>query len=338
MSLDTYFDRYLPRLEEQMRSSLQSPNPRHATLFGMLSYHMGWADAALNPCQARTGKRARPVLCLLACEACDGDWQQALPAAAGIELMHNFTLIHDDIEDQDDTRRGRSTVWKLWGVAQGINTGDALFAISNLALLALAERSVPAATVVEALTLFNRTQLALTTGQFLDIGFESRDGVSIEEYLMMIEGKTAALMACACELGALVAGAGAARRESLRAFGRHVGLTFQMRDDVLGIWGDSKLTGKPAGADIARRKKTLPILHGLRGSPLLRELMAQDISEADVQRATRLLEEAGSREYTDQLAQEHHALALAALERADVQGAALDALRELAYMLLTREK
>lgn len=339
MSLETFLTRYLPPLEAEMRTIVKTAEPSYAGLYGMLRYHMGWADAAFNPRQARAGKRVRPVLCLLACEACDGDWEQALPAGAAIELMHNFTLIHDDIEDRDDTRRGRPTVWTLWGEAQAINAGDALFALANLSLLLLSERGVPATTVVAAIRLFNCTQLALTSGQYLDIGFESRADVSIVDYLVMIEGKTAALVACSCEMGALVAAAPDAQRESLRLFGHHLGMTFQMRDDILGIWGDPAVTGKPAGADIIRRKKSLPILHGLEHSAELRTLLAQDtLSAADVRRAKGLLQEANSRAYTEQLAQEHHTQALAALEETDLHGPASQALHELAQTLLNRDR
>jgi len=339
MSLETLFTRYLPPLEEEMRTVVQTSDLHHVGLFGMLRYHMGWADATFNPCQARTGKRVRPVLCLLACEACGGDWERALPAGAAVELMHNFTLIHDDIEDQDETRRSRPTVWALWGEAQGINAGDTLFALAQLALLRLAGWAVPAATIVEALRCLNRTCVTLTAGQYLDIGFESRTDVSIADYLVMVEGKTAALMACACEMGALVAAAPDARREHLRSFGRYLGLVFQMRDDVLGIWGDPSVTGKPAGADVARRKKTLPILHGLEQSAELRVLLAQDtLSTADVRHATKLLEEVNSREHAERLAYKYHAQALAALEEAGLHGPSAQALQELAQMLLGRKQ
>jgi len=339
MSLETFFDRYLLPLEAEMRAVVQTANPRYAGLFGMLRYHMGWADATFTPCQAQTGKRVRPVLCLLTCEACGGDWEQALPAAAAIELTHNFSLIHDDIEDRDETRRGRPTVWALWGEAQGINAGDMLFALAQLALVRLSERTVPATTVVVALRLLNRTCVAITGGQYLDIGFESRADVSIADYLVMIEGKTAALVACSCEMGTLVAAAPDAQREGLRSFGHHLGMTFQMRDDILGIWGDPAVTGKPAGADIIRRKKSLPILHGLEHSAELRTLLAQDtLSAADVRRAKGLLQEANSRAYTEQLALEHHAQALAALEETDLHGPAPQALYELTRTLLNRDR
>ena len=338
-SLETFLERYLPPLEAEMRTVVQAADPRASGLFGMLHYHLGWADAAFRPCQAQAGKRVRPVLCLLACAACAGNWEQALPAGAAIELMHNFTLIHDDIEDYDKTRRGRPTVWALWGQAQGINAGDALFALTQLALVRLAGRGVPAPTVVAAFGLLNRTCLTLTAGQYLDIGFESRDDVSISEYLAMVEGKTAALVACACEMGALVAAAPDAQRECLRAFGHHLGIAFQMHDDVLGIWGDPAVTGKPVGADIAKRKKSLPILHGLERSTELVALLSQaTLSAANVRHATHLLEETNSRAYTKQLEGEHHAQALAALEEAGLQGPAAQALHELAQTLLNRER
>ena len=335
--LENYFNRYLPSIEMEMRDVIRAYDEAPGELLGLLRYHLGWVDARFRPSDGRSGKRIRPVLCLLACEACGGDWREALPAAAAIELLHNFSLIHDDIEDQDEKRRGRPTVWSIWGEAQGINAGDTLFAVSQLAMLRLWERGVPADTVVRAVRLFNETCVALTGGQHLDIGFESEDVVSVEDYLTMVEGKTASLVACSCEAGALVADAPEAQRAALRAFGRHSGLAFQMLDDVLGIWGDSAVTGKPVGADVARGKKTLPLLHGLERSAELRAIMAQDVrSEDDVRRATGILERVGSRAYTEQLARHHHEQALAALVRANTQLTTAEALRALAEKLLTR--
>jgi len=336
--LENYFVRYLPSLEAEMRTVVQGTDPCQAELYGMLHYHLGWADATFKPCQAQTGKRVRPVLCLLTCEACGGDWEQALPAAAAIELLHNFSLIHDDIEDRDEVRRGRPTVWSLWGEAQAINVGDTMFALAQLALLRLSERGVPAESVVVAHRLFNQTCVALTGGQYLDIGFEHCDDISVADYLTMIEGKTAALVACTCEMGALVAAVSAPCREHLRSFGRHLGLAFQMRDDILGIWGDPAVTGKPVGADIIRRKKTLPILYGLEQSEELRALLAQEmLSKTDVDRATHLLQQANSREYVEQLVFEHHSQAIAVLEQVNLQKSSVDVLQELAQRLLDRE-
>jgi geranylgeranyl diphosphate synthase type I len=337
--LDRFLERHLPSIEQEMRAIVRTPDAAQTGLFGMLHYHLGWVDAAMEPCDARSGKRLRPVLCLLACHGCGGTIERALPAAAAVELLHNFTLIHDDIQDRDQMRRDRATVWSIWGQAQGINAGDTLFALSQLALLSLLDRDVPPATIVRALVLFNDTSVALTGGQYLDIGFESRDDVSVTDYLGMIEGKTAALVSCACEMGALVAGAPHGQRENLRAFGRHSGLAFQMLDDVLGIWGDPAATGKPVGADLSRRKKTLPILHGLQRSPELRLLMDRPVlSPAHVERATKLLEEAGSRAYTERLARDHHHKALVALEQAGLLQESAQALQELANRLVRRDR
>jgi len=322
-----------------MRAVIEDLDPRQADLFGYLRYHLGWVDAGLTACPGRAGKRLRPILCLLACDACSGAWEEALPAAAAIELLHNFTLIHDDIEDRDRKRRGRPTLWSLWGEAQAINAGDTLFSVAQLALLRLRERGVPPERVLEALGLFNEACVTLTQGQHLDIGFESRADVSVDEYLTMVEGKTAALVASSCELGALVAGGARGVRQGLWAFGRHAGLAFQMQDDVLGIWGDSKVTGKPVGTDIARRKKTLPLLHGMERSPELRALLGLETLTADnVERAGRILEDLGSRMYAEALAARHYDRAIKSLDEVPLEASAAAALRQLARKLIHRNR
>ena len=338
MTLVTFSQRYLSPLEAEMKSIVDSDDDRLAALFGMLHYHLGWADRDFRPVTTAAGKRIRPMLCLLVCEACGGSWEQALPAATAIELLHNFSLIHDDIEDGDTKRRGRATLWTIWGEAQAINAGDALFSLSQLALLRLIERGVPAATVVQAVTIFNTTCVALTGGQHLDIGFEGQDDVTVADYLAMVRGKTAALLTCTCQLGALIAGSEPAQREAVAQFGLNLGLAFQVRDDILGIWGDPAVTGKPAGADIARRKKSLPVVHGLSVSAEFRELLRQNTREAnEVSWATRLLEESGSRAFAESLCAEYHAQALEGLQRADLSGAAAEAIAALTQTLLTRD-
>lgn len=345
MPADLFVKRYVPRLEAEMRAVVQTADLHAAEIFGALHYHLGWVDADFQPAQAQIGKRIRPMLCLMACEACQGDWERALPAAAAIELLHNFSLIHDDIEDRDQIRRGRPALWTLCGKAQGINAGDALFALSQLSLLRLSENAVPPATVVAACQLFNRTCLALTEGQHLDLGFEHRSDVSITEYLAMVERKTAALVACACEMGGLIATDAAStadsgldtKRQHLREFGRHLGLAFQMQDDILGVWGDPVITGKPTGADVVWRKKTLPILHGLERNAELRTILSPNsLSAADVQRVTRLLEETKSRAYAERMAQKHYGQALRALAKAELHAAAAEALYEMTQELLKR--
>jgi geranylgeranyl diphosphate synthase type I len=328
-----------------MRAGIQPTDARAATLTGMLHYHLGWADENLQPSSGPTGKRIRSALCLLSCEASGGTWSRALPAAAALELLHNFSLIHDDIEDGDPVRRGRPTLWAVWGIPQAINAGDALYALAHLTLLRITQKGVSDSTARTAARLFSETCLRVTEGQHLDIGFEGRQQVSIDEYLAMIAGKTAALVASACELGALIGTDGldvtgdASGIRNLRSYGYHLGMAFQMQDDILGIWGEPTATGKPAGSDLARRKKSLPILHGLGQSEALRDLLSQaELSDSDVGRATGLLDAVGSRAYVEALASSHHGQAISALQAAQGLSGPTTALRELADRLLGRDR
>ncbi len=227
----------------------------------MIRYHFGYDE----PGKPRAGKRLRPELLLRTALAEGGLIECALDAAVAIEILHNYSLVHDDIEDGDELRHGRTTMWKRFGVAQGINAGDALCAISYLTLLH-EEAVVPTNRVVEMLHVLHEANLRMCEGQGLDIGFETSTLVSMAQYLEMIAGKTGALFAASCELGALAAGAEPARARDYARLGRAYGLAFQIRDDVLGTWGAPGVTGKPSGADIARRKWSFPIVWAL-GTP-----------------------------------------------------------------------
>lgn len=328
----------LPALETEMRSVLRANGSPPDALYGMLQYHMGWLDADFKPIQTNSGKQIRPLLCLLTTQAAGGTWQQALPAAAAVELLHNFSLIHDDIEDASETRRGRLTMWQIWGEAQAINSGDAMFAISHLALNRLIGREVPATTVVHALLRFDKTCVELTQGQYADMDFETRDTVTVAEYINMITGKTAVLLAHCAELGALIAAQDTTTIEHYAAFGRNLGLAFQVIDDILGIWGDEIKTGKSAASDIITKKKTIPVLFGLDKSPHLQELYLH--SEPDSQFVTEVtaaLDDLGAREFAIQHAKDYSAKALDHLNAAHPQGDAGQALHQLANMLLNRD-
>ncbi len=332
------FARYLSALEETMRQAVAGHEAGSA-LYNMLRYHLGWLDADFGPNAAASGKRLRPVFLLLACEAQGGNWEQALPAAAAVELLHNFSLIHDDIEDGDRTRRGRATLWTLWGTAQGINAGDALFAIAYRALLGLRATGVGPERVLEAQARFTETAIHLTEGQCLDIAFETQAVVDEATYLRMVGGKTAALLGLCCELGALIPGAAADRVEAARAFGYNLGMSFQMQDDMLGLWGDPAQTGKPVGADLRQRKKTLPILHGLAHSAAFRALMESlELGEGEIAQGQALLETSGSRAYTEARAAAYHELAHVALAQSGGSGPAQAALYTLAQSLVGRAK
>jgi geranylgeranyl diphosphate synthase type I len=272
------------------------------------------------------------VLTLLCCEASGGDWRTALPAAAAVELLHNFSLIHDDIEDSDPLRRGRPTVWKVWGTAQAINAGDALYTIAHMALSGLSDYTIPVELILATRQRFDRACLVLTQGQHLDLGFEARASVTEAEYLHMVYGKTAALIEAACGLGALVYGSDLVSH--YEDFGRALGLAFQIQDDLLGIWGDPQLTGKPAGNDLRNHKKSLPVAYALDRSEELRRLYAQ--AEVDVAVTIAELDRVGAREYAERLAAQHQRQALAALDATGQENEATEALRELAKQLLNR--
>jgi geranylgeranyl diphosphate synthase, type I len=308
-------------------------------LYGMLRYHLGWADETFEPVVTDAGKRVRPLILLLVTEAQGGDWRQATPAAAAIELLHNFTLIHDDIEDRDEVRRGRPTLWKLWGVAQALNAGDALFALSYRGLTKLRVRGVPAERVALALERFTEAIVAITEGQCWDLAFEAQSEVEEAVYLSMIHGKTATLLGLSAELGGHIAGASPTRTSALRSYGEALGMAFQMHDDILGLWGDPVRTGKPVGSDLLMGKKTLPILHGLRLNVALRGLLAQEsLTDADIRSALLELERSGSRAYTEAQASLYHARAIEVLEQSGGTGEAQEALRALTENLLSRDR
>lgn len=223
----------------------------------MVRYHFGYGE----PAASRRGKRLRPQLLLRVALAEGGSLEDALDAAAAVEILHNYSLVHDDIEDNDELRHGRPTLWARYGVAHAINAGDSLCALSYLSLLQGDAGSHGRAAVM--LRALHEANLAMCEGQGLDIAFESRASVTMEEYHAMIAGKTAALFGAACELGALAAGAPLERARNYAALGRAYGVAFQVRDDVLGTWGSTDATGKPSGGDIARRKWSFPVVWAL---------------------------------------------------------------------------
>ena len=270
--------------------------------YGMLRYHLGWADTSFAPAQADGGKKFRPLLLVHCAEACGADPELALPAAAAVELLHNFTLVHDDIQDESNHRRHRETIWHRWGTAAALNVGDALYAAAHAALYRLAAppTSVPSTQVLVLAREFDRTALRIIEGQHLDLSHEGRWDGGVTGYLTMIEGKTAALIRFAAWAGALLAGADDATVAHCGRFGLALGLAFQIRDDILGIWGTPAQTGKPVGDDIRRRKQSLPIvvldehadpasraeLHALYAAPML--------DDAGVTRVHALLDATGS--------------------------------------------
>src|SRR5919204_4975298 len=290
---------HLAAIDEEIRSLLNSADPALGPFYGMMRYHLG-LDVGRGP----TGKRLRPVLCTLVFEAMTGDARQALPAAAAIELLHNFPLIHDDIEDQDPARHHQPTVWSVWGVPQAINAGDGMFAVSRLAVQRL--RGLPPARVLAFAGLPDSACLRVCEGQFLDIAFETRTDVTTERYRAMAAKKTGALFAAAAEGAAMLATDDAGVRETMARFGDAFGQAFQAYDDVLGIWASTERTGKVEMNDLTKRKKTLPVVLAFDRAPAkVRERLAAlfapaaPLSAESVEQIREILDDLGVRAVID---------------------------------------
>jgi geranylgeranyl diphosphate synthase, type I len=290
-----------------------------AEVYGMIRYHLG-----LDGTHGARGKRMRPLLGLLAYASIAGDHRAALPGAAAVELGHNFSLVHDDIEDGDTERRHRATLWSLHGVPQAINTGDLIFSLSRIALHRLTELGFSDSKVLRLMRLYDETCVRLCEGQYLDIASSSADApMTVELYFDMIGRKTAALIAASIEAGALLATDDEQIIGAYRRFGWALGLAFQLNDDLLGIWGQEHHTGKEP-TDVARRKKTLPVLYAFEHASAadrdrLAELYAIDEpTPSEVDEIVTILERAGAREFTRSEARRHRDQALAEIGGLDV--------------------
>jgi len=337
MNFHEYSQKMLPELEEEILSSIVNDIPdSYPDLQNMMKYHFGWNENSGG--KSSQGKRIRPLLVMLSCMVCGCEWRKALPGAVSIELIHNFSLIHDDIEDQSSIRRGQKTLWKVFGISQALNTGDAMFSLAQLNMLKLGNK-INKSVGFDAVHLLNDTCLTLTGGQNLDIAFETRDIVSEDEYFVMIGGKTAALLSASCELGAIIAQSSNVNRLALHSFGEALGLAFQAWDDWLGIWGDEQLTGKSTSSDLISRKKTLPILYAIQKSkPFEENFLNETIDEANINKFTQMIEDTGAKEYTEKIAKYYSNLAEKSVKSIQADGIdSQKALIELASQLLNRK-
>ncbi len=325
------FDTRVAAIDEEIRALLTQAEPALQPFYGMMLYHLG-----LDTERRGGGKRLRPVLCSLVYEALAGDPRGAMPAAAAIELLHNFTLIHDDIEDQDPRRHHRPTVWSVWGVPQAINAGDGMFATSRLAVQRLRATGMPAQRILDFASLLDQACVRVCEGQFLDISFESRTDVTAERYRAMAAKKTGALFSAAAEGAAILATDEAAVRASLARFGDEFGQAFQAHDDVQGIWATSERTGKVEMNDLTKRKKTLPVVLAFerasgRVRAQLEELFAPPapLPAENVERIRAILDDLGVRPFIEREIDAHRERALHLLRGIAPIAAAAEPLRLL---------
>ncbi len=336
MPLNKYIETMLPAIESELqRQVARLDEPLTRPFYEMLTYHMGWTGEGAGP--DVTGKRIRPLLVLLVITSYEMKWLHALSATAAIELIHNFSLVHDDIQDNSDKRRGRATVWKNWNMPQAINVGDALFVIANQAILDLS-KNYSADVVVRTARVIQNACLDLTRGQYLDMTYENRNDLSIDDYWKMIEGKTAALLSACTQIGAILGAADEQTIEQYRIFGRDLGLAFQVQDDVLGIWGNEALTGKSAASDLVEGKNSLPILYGIsQKGKFAQRWAASAIRPDEVAEVAQMLVNEGAREYAQREAERLTNRALETLEKINPKNDAGKALEDLTKKLLNRE-
>ncbi len=328
------FGRLRPLIDAGLRRAVDRLSP---DLARVAEYHRGWRDTKGRKVEGNGGKAVRPTIALLAAEAVGADAAAALAGAVSVELVHDFSLLHDDVMDGDRERRHRPTVWAMFGLGQAIVVGDALLTLAEDLLL-----GDPRPETRTAAALLTRATAEMIQGQAEDLAFESRPEVSLEECLGMTGRKTGALLSCAAAIGGILGGGDHGSVEALRSYGRHLGLAFQAVDDVLGIWGDPAVTGKPAAGDLWQHKKSLPVVHALslggsEGAEVRRFLSNGDPDEEQVALAVVGLEDAGSREWTLGLAGQHLSAALDALAGRGLDRRAAGELEEMARFVAGRD-
>ena len=345
VDIRTEFSQILADIEAEMSSVLNERQGHARPLYEMLAYHLG-VDGSGAP----RGKRIRPLLGVLAYQSLAGDYRKALPGAAALELGHNFSLVHDDIEDADTERHHRPTLWAIWGIPLAINAGDALFALSRLAIYRLMD-GFSDHRVLELMRVYDETCLALCEGQYLDIVFERRADVTVDAYLEMIGKKTAALIGGSVRAGAILATDDDTIADAYQKFGYALGMAFQMADDVKGTFWASTESGKVQAGDVRKRKKTLPFVWAMEHAPQaerdrLNEIyhgaeagtdgngqapvVAAPLSDAEVAEVLEILEGCGAREHAATEAGRYRDLSL---ELLDALPCPPDGKRELAMLV-----
>ncbi len=322
-TLPEMFDRYKGIVEQELSRCVPAPeSSEDVGPYLPVRYHLGWVERDGSPAKSplSQGKALRPTLCLFACEALEEDPISALPAAVALELIHNFSLLHDDIQDMDAERRHQATVWSIWGVPKALVAGNALHSIGDTALLGTVRNKVAPETVLRVSQILTDSYLEMIQGQCLDLFFETSTSIDGDDYLRMIALKTGALIRSGVQIGTLLATKNQDTYAAFTRFGECLGRAFQIRDDYLGIWGDEAITGKAVGNDIRRRKKSFPIVYafgeakGRYREDLISIYSQDELNDQDVERVLDVLEEVSAREQSQLLTDASAEDALVALK------------------------
>ena len=340
VQLPGIFDKYRADISRALRFSLSRDN---MAVYDMLRYYLGWVDVDGNPNVATEGKGLRPTLCLFSCEAAGGSIQEAMPAAAALEFIHNFSLIHDDIQDRDETRHHRLTLWAVWGIPKALVAGNILRVIADACLEDLITQGVDYERALAVVGVLTEAYLEMIEGQYLDLSYEGRPDIALSDYLEMISRKTGALIRCALNVGAFIGTHDPATVKAFRECGNSLGYIFQIRDDVLGVWGDEETTGKPVGSDIRRKKNSFPVVYAMsQASPkdkqsLTEAYQKEQLADEDVSLVLDVMQKVGVQDYAQSLMMEHYEIALEALHGVELTSPIQREMERLMRFLLVRQ-
>jgi geranylgeranyl diphosphate synthase type I len=333
--------RYREEVGRALRSSLSQDEPE---VYGLLKYYMGWVDEHGYPSAGMQGKGLRPILCLFACEAVGGTRGMAMPAAVALEFIHIFSLIHDDIQDEDETRHNRKTLWARWGVPKALVAGNVLRVVADQALHRLVQAGLEHDRALSAMGLLTEAYLEMIEGQYLDLSFEGRTDVGVDDYFQMISRKTGALIRCSLARGAVVGSDDPAVARAFRECGRALGYVFQIRDDVLGVWGEEERTGKPVGADIRRKKNSYPVVYAMekarrRDAKRLNEIYEKDsLDDADVVTVLDVMDRANVKWHAQNNAANYAEAAMDSISHVELSRESRNEIEDLTRFLLVRDR
>ena len=339
--LTEVFSKYHSQVDSTMQIEFPSDNTKINT---MLKYFLGWTDP--NGYQTNkpiSGKALRPILCILACKAAGGDVQKAIPAAIPLEFIHNFSLIHDDIQDKDKLRHNRPTIWALWGNSKALIAGNNLRIIADITMNKLMKTGLPINKCLKLNYILTQACLEMIEGQFLDIKYEGEASLTKELYLEMISKKTGALIASAIKIGAGLATENHDKLHAFNEFGKYLGLVFQITDDILGIWGKESKTGKPVGADIIRKKNSLPIIITASKTTDINQKKInaiynkRTISQSDLSEILNIMDQTKSKKRCMDLAEQYCTKALSSISNIRMSNESRKDIESLALFLTKRQ-